>query len=263
MKRLFGINSDCIKDVDEIKVLEIIKKVGFSSFFTDTCNNEKVKNIKAKADDLGLTLEFLHAPSRGINAMWEEGDGYLGIYNGMIEAIDSASANNVPAVIIHTSSGWTPPLLNDIGFSRYDKIVDYAKEKGVTLAFENLRSLSHVAFVVYRYRENENVRFCYDFGHEHCYTNTIKWPNIFTDKIICTHIHDNHGYFKGKDGDEHLLPYDGTIDYKSCISLLDKYNYKGSLMLEVFNSISENYLKLSIEEFIQLAYDRLEKLSKA
>ena len=117
MKRSFGINSDCIKDYDELLALELIKKAGFSSTFTNARDSKWVKEYKAKADSLNITVEFLHAPFYGINAMWEEGDGYLTIYNGMIESIDSASENNIPAVIIHTSSGWTPPLLNDIGFS--------------------------------------------------------------------------------------------------------------------------------------------------
>ena len=195
MRKIFGINSDCIDGQNELLTLELIKKAGFTRTFTSECNNEIIKAYKAKADELNITVEFLHAPFRGINAIWEEGDGYLNLYNGMIEAIDTASANNIPAVIIHTSSGWTPPEINQLGLQRYDDLLSYATQKGVILTFENLRSFKHVSCFVERYKENDNVRFCFDFGHNHCYTPNDDFISLFGNKTICTHIHDNHGYF--------------------------------------------------------------------
>lgn len=261
MKKAYGINSDCIVDQSELTTLELIKKTGFTSFFTSECNNQSVKELKCKADELGLNFEFIHAPFRGINAIWEEGDEYLSLYNGIIEAIDSASNNNVPAVIIHTSSGWNPPSVSEIGFKRYDNLLEYAKNKGVILAFENLRSYKHVVCFVERYKNESNVKFCYDFGHQHCYTPNDDFISLFNDKTIYTHIHDNHGFIDFvKDGDEHLLPFDGTCDYAKLIKDLYSFGYKGSLMLEVFNSSREDYKNLSPEEFISLSFDRAKKL---
>jgi sugar phosphate isomerase/epimerase len=261
MKREYGINSDCIAGQSEITTLELIKKIGFSSFFTNACNNEKVKELKAKADELGLTFEFIHAPFRGINAIWEEGDGYLSIYNGMIEAIDSASNNNIPSVIIHTSSGWNPPNVSEIGIERYDNLLKYSKEKGVNLVLENLRSYKHLACFTDRYKNESFVKYCFDFGHQHCYTPTVDFISIFADKTAYTHIHDNHGYIDNViDGDEHLLPFDGTCDYNKIINDLETNNYTGSLMLEVSNSARKDYKELSAEEFILTAFERAKKL---
>ena len=260
MEKIFGINSDCIDGQDELLTLELIKKTGFTRTFTSECNNEKIKVYKKKADELNIIVEFLHAPFRGINAMWEDGDGYLNIYNGMIEAIDTASANDIPAVIIHTSSGWNPPEISQIGIDRYDYLLDYAIKKGVVLAFENLRSFKHVSCFVERYKDNDSVRFCYDFGHNHCYTPNDDFISLFGDKTICTHIHDNNGYIADLDGDEHLLPFDGTVNYGKIVKALDKVGYKGSLMLEVFNASKEEYKKLSAEEFVKKAYERIKRL---
>lgn len=260
MRKIFGINSDCIDGQNELLTLELIKKAGFTRTFTSECNNEKIKAYKAKADELNIAIEFLHAPFNNINAMWEEGDGYLNIYNGMIEAIHSASANDIPAVIIHTSSGWSPPKISQIGLERYDNLLSCATKKGVVLVFENLRSFKHVSCFVERYKDSQSVRFCYDFGHSHCYTPNDDFISLFGDKTICTHIHDNHGYIAELDGDEHLLPFDGTVNYEEIVKALDDAGYKGSLMLEVFNTSKEDYKKLSAEEFIKKAYERIIRL---
>ena len=108
------------------------------------------------------------------------------------------------------------------------------------------------------------MRFCFDCGHEHCYTKTVRWLDIFTDKVICTHIHDNHSRAmddKVTDGDEHLLPFDGTYDYAQMMRKLDEYGYTGSLMLEIKNSIPA-YKHMDAREFIATAYERIKKISE-
>lgn len=109
MKRKLGIIAECIAGADPVDTLDLMKEIGFDSFFTDTYSVETTQRMKQKADALGLTYEFIHAPFSGINNMWIEGDAYLTVYNGMIDAIDAAAACSVPAVILHVSSGWDTP----------------------------------------------------------------------------------------------------------------------------------------------------------
>ena len=166
-------------------------------------------------------------------------------------------------VITHVSTKWDAPAVNDLGLSRYDELVLYAKEKGVILAFENLRMLGNLCVLVDRYAKFDNVRFCFDCGHEHCFTKSVPWLDIFTFKTCCTHIHDNHG--RAWDDftspvDEHLLPFDGTYDYAPMMRKLDEYGYTGSLMLEVFHS-KPQYEQMSPEDFLRTAYERIKKIS--
>lgn len=263
MKRKIGIVCNCIAGEDPSVTLQRIKKIGFDSFFSDNTDLETVRRLKECADGLGLEYEFIHAPFFGINSMWVEGESYRQIFDGMTEAIDSAAACGVPMVITHTSSGWTPPPISDLGLSRFDRIVAYAKEKGVVLAFENLRMIGNTAYFTERYEHEDCVRFCYDCGHEHCYTKTVCWPDIFCHRMVCTHIHDNfgRGWVKDVDGDLHLLPFDGTVDYEKMMRKLDEYEYAGSLMLEVYNGRPE-YAKLSADEFLETCYERILKISK-
>ncbi|MBR6773486.1 MAG: sugar phosphate isomerase/epimerase [Clostridia bacterium] len=262
MLRKKGIVCDCIAGANPIDTLEIIKEVGFDSFFTGVIEEEKVLEIVNRGKALGLECEFLHAPFTGINEMWKEGDGYLPIYEGMIKTINSASATGVKKVILHLSSGWNAPEITDLGQKRFDEIVTHATEKGVTVAFENLRVVGNVSYFADKYRHNDGVRFCYDCGHEHCYTKYVSFLDIFRERTIATHIHDNFG--KSSEWEEktdlHLLPYDGDIDYRKMMKKLDEYGYEGSLMLEVFNSSCPEYAKMTAREFIKSAYERLERI---
>ncbi len=264
MKRKLGMNADAIEKTSPLSALDLLSAAGFDSFFVGAQPLEDILALKARADALGLSFEFIHAPFRGINVMWQEGDDYLPLYNGMKESIDAASAAGVPTVIVHLSSGWDPPAINDLGIQRYDALVAYAKERGVTVAFENLRALGNLAYFIDRYEHTENVRFCYDCGHEHCYTKTVPWLDLFTDRVIATHIHDNMGRGKEKVGDPdlHLLPFDGNLDYAKMMRKLDEYEYAGSLMLEVFDSSDERYKAYSPEEFVATCYERIKRISE-
>ncbi len=262
MKRKFGIVVECIKNEDPVISLERIKNAGFDCFFSDTFDKSGVERIFNKAQQLGLEYEFIHAPFSGINEMWLPGDGYKKIYDGMMEAITSAAAFGIKGVIIHISSGWNSPEICDLGLQRFDEIVAAAQKLNVTVAFENIRKVGNVAYFYDRYFNNETVKYCYDCGHEHCYTETVCFPDIFRDQMIYTHLHDNIGRSKTdpfSDDDLHLLPYDGNIDYKKVMQKLNEYNYGGSLMLEVTNA---DYQNLSADEFVKTAFERVNRIAE-
>lgn len=264
-KRKLGTNTDGFKDLSSLDALTLIKKTGFESFFTGEFRGKQVAAIKARADELGLAFEFIHAPFHGINAMWQSGLGYLTMFNQMKESIDSAADNGIPAVITHVSSGWNAPAVNDLGLSRYDELVLYAQERGVLFVLENLRLAGNLCILKDRYAHLDHVRFCFDCGHEHCYTKTVKWIDLFDDKLYCTHIHDNHSRAdddKETDGDEHLLPFDGTYDYADMMRRLDQRGYTGSLMLEINQFCRPDYKAMTAEAFAAEAYKRIQKISE-
>ena len=264
MERRLGIISSCVREIPEVDALALIQNAGFSSFFSSerATDMQSVTKIRKRADELGLRYEFLHAPFQGVNAMWEDGEASLRFLQGVLDSIDSASENGVPAIVLHVSSGWHPPQINDIGLARYDKIVEYGEKKGVVIAFENLRKLGNHAYLMQRYENSPFVKFCFDNGHEHCYTETVPYLDLFGKKLFCTHIHDNFGRpaDKDADGDLHLLPFDGNYDFKKMIRKLDEYGYTGTLMLESGNW-NERYTDISPENFLKTAYERAKKLS--
>ena len=267
MQRKLGINCDCVKDFAALQALDIIKETGFDCFFTGTRITDlaTVTAIKEKAEKLGLSYEFIHAPYKGVNAMWSEDETTKAFMDSIKQAIDNAAAACVPQIILHASSTWSPPQINEDGFARYDELVDYATHKNVAIAFENMRVIDHCSALLERYKNNPYAVFCYDNGHEHCNTPEISYLEKYGKRTRCTHLHDNFGKLDNYltvDGDLHLLPFDGNFDFAQMIKRMDENGYTGALTLEVFNTRREDYKTLTAEEFIRTCYERLKKISK-
>lgn len=260
MKRKLGIMIECLKGKHPSDTLELIRDAGFECYFTGRNTHAEVSELVKKGNSMGLSCEFIHAPFKNINSLWLDGMDYLWIYNEIKTSIDIAAENGIPSVIVHVSSGWNAPAVNDIGLSRYDSLVLYAAERGVKIAFENLRKVGNLAYLADRYEHLENVGFCYDCGHEHCYTKTVCWPDIFRGRIIATHIHDNFGRGDSEEGDPdlHLVPFEGNLDYAKMMRKLDEYNYTLPLILEIDNG---RHRDMPEEDFLKMAYERLVKIS--
>ena len=165
MQRKLGINSGCIRKGDPLQTLKIAKDCGFTCFFSDSYQTKSIYAQKEEAERLGLEFEFIHGPYDTCNDFWLPNDDYLDIFGRLVQTIDAAATAGVKAVIVHVSASFTPPFINDLGFSRYDKLVEYAEKKGVILAFENLRKLGNLAAIMDRYEGNPFVKNCYDCGH--------------------------------------------------------------------------------------------------
>ena len=264
MERLLGANCECIRGQAPTETLRLMREVGFNSFFSGAHTHEDVERVRKAGDALGMTLTSLHAPFSEINNLWLHGMNYRPLYKQILESIDSAADNGVPVVVLHISSGWRAPELNDLGFARYDELVSYAADRGVKIAFENLRLVGNVAYFADRYRFTENVGFCLDVGHEHCYTKHVTFMDLFRDRLLATHIHDNYGISKPyEEGtDIHLLPFDGTVDYGRMMRKFDEYGYAGPLTLEISNAQKPEYLEMAPIDFLKTAFDRLERISK-
>ena len=102
--------------------------------------------------------------------------------------------------------------------------------KGVQIAFENQRKLANIAWTFEEIEDAPNVGFCWDTGHENCFTPGRQYMPLFGKKLICTHIHDNNGVF---DHDEHLLPFDGKLDFVRAARQIRESGFTGALVLEV------------------------------
>ena len=271
IKRKLGIIANCLRGVSSEDALELIRNAGFDCYFLMWMPPEQIAAAKKRGDGLGLSCEFIHAPFFDVNTMWEEGDAYLTLYGELLSCVDAAADNGIPEVILHLTSGWTPPCVSDVGFARYDAIVRYAADRGVKIAFENMRVLAHVAIMKERYRDAENVGFCFDCGHEHCFTKTIEWMHVLEDRVIATHIHDNfsRGERNADKVDLHLLPFDGNYDYERMMRRLDEYGIDAPLMLEVFNHKRYeggarllDYPDMTNEAFLATAYERIKRISE-
>ena len=106
----------------------------------------------------------------------------------------------------------------DAAFSSLEHLSLFARQRGVTLALENtpgeMATPANLKHFLERTRLT-GVKLCFDTGHAHMEGGVVAALEATRDLVVTTHVHDNHG-----ERDEHLLPYEGTIDWTAALPAL-------------------------------------------
>ena len=255
--RQIGINLYAKQGMELSSYLKKIKELGVDCVFSGVPAKENRRKQADMVREAGLDYETLHAPYRGINDIWLEGEAGDQMLAALLDSVDACAEMGVPITVVHLSSGLKPPSITDLGRARFAKLVDYAEEKGVKIAFENQRKLANIAWTFEAFEDRPHVGFCYDTGHEGCFTPGRQYMPLFGKLLICTHIHDNSGEF---DHDEHLIPFDGKLDFNRIARQIRESGYTGSLMLEVIAGNSHNYDDISVEEYLERSAAAVKRL---
>jgi len=195
--------------------------------------------IRAMQDALEahhLQLVSMHAPtSRDLSAMRESGTP-LSICEvervRRIEAMDELKrvidvADDLPyaRLILHMGGAreTADPRKRDAAFSTLEHLILHAHHAGVTICVENTTSeMGDPAYLRVFVDETRltGLRFNFDIGHAHLsdFPEEERIEKSFSPlrELVCSvHLHDNHG-----EKDEHLPPYEGTIDWPTAIKTL-------------------------------------------
>lgn len=237
--------------------LTMAKEIGFEGFFSgpDYAGNlAELKEYRRIGDELGLVYETSHSTIPGACDVWyagNNGEKYIEMLKG---EIDNCFALNIPVYIVHIQTDMQPGANLELGIKRFEPLVAYAKEKGVTIAFENTDATDLLCGVL-DYFNTEGVGFCFDTGHELFRTPCDNLLKRVGNRLICTHIHDNDGVY-----DQHLLPFDGIFDFEKMCQDLASIGYDGNLTFEL--RYSDDYAKkMTKEEFMRECYERAKKIS--
>ena len=103
---------------------------------------------------------------------------------------------------------------------------------GVRLAVEVIpNELSRAGSLVHFVEtdlEGTDVGICLDFGHAHMDGDLVDAIETVSEHVIATHVHDNRGR-----RDDHLVPFEGTIDWAAALTAVQKIGYEGPLVLEI------------------------------
>ncbi len=250
----------CIFNGIEIEdQVKYFKKFGIGRTFIGSEQPDFEKEMQILKEN-GIICESLHAPYSNINDMWGEDEAAAeSILNRLKDSVDKCERHGIPVSVVHVSSGRPMPEITGCGIRRYEELFDYAKKKGVTIALENLRYPENLAYFMDNYTE---PGFCWDNGHENCYSLKVKFMELYGDRLSAMHIHDNRC---GNDTDDHLLPFDGNIDFEYVAKALADSNYKGALMLEIGKNVTVDgeavYGNISEEEYVRRAAEAVKKLA--
>lgn len=256
--RKLGVNCPSyVNGVDALGSVPFIRDAGFDSVFSEYVSDEYCGKLADEIDRAGMSYETIHAPFRNINSMWRAGEAGEAMLRSLTDCLDTCEHYGVPVMIVHLSSGVDAPNVNDIGHQRFDRLVEHAGKVGVKIAFENQRKLANIAFAFEVYDKCSQVGFCWDTGHESCFAGGREYMPLFGSKLTALHIHDN---MMENNGDLHLLPFDGIIDFHYVAEQIRKSGYSGTLMLEAIPTNSHRYDDLTPQQFYARAYEAASRL---
>lgn len=159
--------------------------------------------------------------------------------------MEDAAAQGVSTVVVHLPADGYP--LRPLGLERRRSLVALSEDRGVQLAFENLRNLRNLALALETFH-SRHVGFRYDSCH---HRNDAAGQDLLAQygrRLMAVHLHDNGGAHN-----QHLLPLDGDIDWAEVMLRLARTGYQGATSLEPMNW---DYGQLTIRQFLSLARER-------
>lgn len=256
MKLGYGLCIDVFNGFEYDELLPMLKHVGFDGFFSGEMyadNLDAMSHHRQLAEQLTLLYETSHATIPGCSSIWSnemDGEKYAAL---LTRCIDHCAACSVPILVVHISPDFTAYPQFEVGIKHLRPIVDYAKHKQIRIAFENINSEEYLIKTL-DYFTQPHIGFCYDSGHEACHTPGVRFLPQIGERLFCTHLHDND-----RGSDQHLIPFDGSIDFEKICWELAKTNYRGNLTLEL--SFEQYRHNLGKREFLKKSFTALTKIN--
>jgi sugar phosphate isomerase/epimerase len=103
---------------------------------------------------------------------------------------------------------------------------------GVTIAVELMTNELSTAGSLVHFVEDVldagAASICLDLGHAHLDGDLVDAIETVSEHIALVHAHDNRGR-----NDDHLMPFDGTIDWPAAMTAMQKVGYDGPVILEI------------------------------
>jgi sugar phosphate isomerase/epimerase len=230
-------------------------------------SDEVVRKLADWLDEHQLKVHSLHSPTERDTFVGRRESGIpISICDTervrRIDAVDEVKralevAERIPFrfLVQHLGSGRQPPDQRrlDAAFNSLELLVVFAKQRGVAIALENtpgdLTSPSSLRHFIEDTRLHD-LHMCFDIGHAHIEDGVETSFETMRERIVTTHLHDNHG-----EADEHLLPYEGTIDWDAALTALAGPSQPLPFVLE----LKDQPARENLFEKIAAVFERLEQ----
>ncbi|NOZ20367.1 MAG: sugar phosphate isomerase/epimerase [Planctomycetes bacterium] len=197
-----------------------IRALGFGAELWDQWRNEtglfspaQRDRMKALVEDMNVSMHTIMPRGRAMT--WEEN----------VEQIDTAAYVGADTIVAHVCSTGVGESDPDYGLMR--DVVNYAEDKGVTLAIEN----GDAHAIGRALPEVPNLKTCLDTGH--VYNDGFTMPEvlgIMGDRIVHLHLQDRLPHF------DHYIPGTGIIpggDWKLLFTHLKRIDFTGAGVFEL------------------------------
>ncbi len=214
-------------------------------------NDELIYSDKWQ-DNAKIILE--HAQKRGaefVQAHAPDGNSLSGnksevdeLIKKTIRSIDICGILGIPNIVVHqgVSKGISKGEFFERNKNFYEKLFPAMERNNVNVLCENqikkyigdiynTNSGSDIKELV-KYVDHPLFHACWDIGHANCDGSQYDEILAVGDDLFAVHINDNRGQ-----GDEHLMPYFGTVNMDEIMNALINVNFKGVFTFECANSL--------------------------
>lgn len=235
--------------MEHSRVLPLAKAAGFDGSFSDPQYGNDLTAMTALVQQgraLGLRIDNSHSTIPGSELLWADHPDAEKALGNFFLCIDNCRALGLPMLVVHCSPEYQPDFR--LGIKRMERLVEYAQKQNVKIAFENTSSQEYLVKTLSHFEGCDSVGFCYDSGHEAFCTPGARFLPQIGHRLFYTHFSDNY-----LNGDHHLLPWDGYMDFERIIGELQDTGYQGVLALEV--SYAPYQDQLSPEEYVRKCFD--------
>lgn len=239
----YGIHTGKVNS-DPTAMFKAIAEAGFGAVLVTLggsfSNDEQVRIIRS----FGLEIDNCHAPWSNINHLWLEDDKGEEVYRMLRDNLIECGRLGIPRSVWHISSGNDYPPISEIGMERIARLVETADDANVDICLENQRFFHFIDYI-YAHNDSPRLKFCYDSGHEACFSQTKLALPKYRARLAALHLHDNCGAYNA---DEHLMPGRSTgVDWDYVRRNLK--DYTGVISLEL-----KRIPEMTHEEYYAAAY---------
>jgi sugar phosphate isomerase/epimerase len=216
----------------------------------------EVAQIGRWLKDYGLQVLDVHA-SAGQEKRWDAAEPYRRLAGVELvrNRLEFAARLGAEAIVLHAYADM--PL--DSQRRSLSELEPLARLLGVRIALENLTdgNLENLPRLFSEFSP-EMLGFCYDAGHGNMFAYGMDFLEQWKERLAVIHIHDNDGT-----GDQHKLPFSGSVPWERFTHILAASAYTGPINLECTMG---SHAGLSEEEFLRQSHQagaRLEAMRRA
>ena len=213
----------------------------------DYHNTAAVADLQQWLAETGLSLRSIHAPITEslVGDRWgpaltiasTDADARARAVSESLAALQVARRLPFDVLVVHLGLPRTQQPLpsdnnRDAARRSIDELQRAAAPLDVRVAVEvipnDLSKPEPLVYLVEEVLEETGAGICLDFGHAHMDGDVVDAIETVSEHLIATHVHDNHGR-----NDDHLVPFDGSIDWPSVLTTVQKVGFDGTLLFEL------------------------------
>ena len=236
------------------EIVKMMKEAGFTAYDASMVNGglldwmlyaddwqEKAKEFRAYADELGIKCNQSHAPFSSVRANDEKYNEWM--FPRLIRAIEVSGILGVKVCVVHPCNDWNAEQNAEF----YKRLEPIARKAGVKIGVENMWNCVNWGTPEFRATKaacshhddfkahldllpSDVFVACVDIGHAEMKgleTSAVEMIETLGERVQALHIHDvdlTH--------DNHQIPFTQAIDFEKVIEALRKVQYQGDITFE-------------------------------